>query len=173
MMNFQFCLSQLENNAPAVQAMVAGVESAQARWKPDADSWSILEVINHLADEEREDFRARVQIMASGSGAPFQAIHPVEWVVERRYNDRDLAASLDDFLRERKVSLEWLRGLKTSDWNAVYQHPPLDQWKIRTGDLLVSWVAHDVLHLRQLVELKWFYQKTQFADYNPQYAGDW
>ena len=43
-----------------IQAVLAGVDAEQARWKPDADSWSILEVVCHLVDEEREDFRTRL-----------------------------------------------------------------------------------------------------------------
>jgi hypothetical protein len=36
--------------------MLRGVTEAQARWKPAPEEWSILEVINYLCDEEREDF---------------------------------------------------------------------------------------------------------------------
>jgi len=39
--------------------------------------------------------------------------------------------------------------------------------------LFVAWVAHDLLHLRQLVELKWAYGQTQYAPYSAGYAGDW
>ncbi|MCB0058173.1 MAG: DinB family protein, partial [Caldilineaceae bacterium] len=50
----------MQRNAQRIAALVAGVPDEQARWKPDAESWSILEVVNHLLDEEREDFRVRI-----------------------------------------------------------------------------------------------------------------
>jgi hypothetical protein len=50
--------TQMANTAEAVRSLAAGVTEAQARWKPDPQSWSILEVVNHLYDDERQDFRA-------------------------------------------------------------------------------------------------------------------
>ncbi len=172
-MDFEFCLSELDNNAKSIRQLAKGISPEQARWKPNAESWSILEVINHLADEEREDFRPRVKIMLSGSNDIFEPIRPVEVVTERQYNERDLEASISDFMEERQASLDWLRGLREPDWQIVYQHPPLAQYHIRSGDFFVAWAAHDVLHLRQLVELRWAYQKTRFEGYNPLYAGEW
>jgi hypothetical protein len=41
------------------------------------------------------------------------------------------------------------------------------------GDLLASWVAHDVLHMRQLVELQRAYVVHLAEPYNTEYAGPW
>ena len=56
-MNFDYCIEQLTVNATALAALTAGIDAEQARWKPSPETWSVLEVVNHLADEEREDFR--------------------------------------------------------------------------------------------------------------------
>src|SRR5262245_11466454 len=127
--------------------MVTGVDKEQAVWKPDAESWSILEVVNHLADEEREDFKARIKYVLGGSVGEAAPINPKQWVIERGYNQRKLDESIADFMGERQRSLDWLRDLDT-DWDATYTAP----WgSISAGDFLVAWVAHDLLHLRQLV----------------------
>jgi hypothetical protein len=170
-MNLSYCIGQLSANTAAIQHLVLTVSDEQARWKPSTSDWSALEVINHLADEEREDFRTRFRHILSGASGDPPPIRPQEWVIERGYNQRDLQASLDDFLSERQRSLEWLRQLTDPPLDNRYQSP--QGWSISAGDMLVSWVAHDVLHLRQLVELKWAYQLQQFAPYSPQYAGDW
>ena len=39
------------------RGLLAGVGPESARVKPGGDSWSILEVVCHLYDEEREDLR--------------------------------------------------------------------------------------------------------------------
>src|SRR5262249_20607351 len=157
------------NNASTIRQMVAGVDATQATWKPDTESWSILEVVNHLYDEEREDFRARIRHVLSGVSGEAPPIHPKEWVIERGYNLRQLDDSIQNFMEERRQSLDWLKTLK-ADWDATYTA----SWgSIRAGDLFVAWVAHDLLHLRQLVELKWAYGLHQYAPYNPPYAGDW
>ena len=169
-MDMQSFLSQMLDNAERVRALAQGVSDRQARWKPRPDSWSILEVINHLLDEEKHDFRVRLDYTLRRPGEPWPPIDPGGWVTERGYNQRDLDTSLAQFLSERKASIAWLRALSQPDWEAAYEAP----WgPIRAGDLLASWVAHDLLHMRQLVELHWAYTTGELASYRPDYAGDW
>jgi len=52
-MNINTYTTRMKNNAQTIHSLTSGVSDEQARWKPDPDSWSILEVINHLYDEER------------------------------------------------------------------------------------------------------------------------
>ncbi len=170
MQSLAVCITQLEQQAQAVRAMVAGISAEQARWKPDAESWSILEVVNHLADEEREDFRTRVKhVLEQAEGLP-PPIDPTGWVTARQYNQRDLEPSLAQFLQEREQSLAWLRGLNMPEWERAVEAP---FGRISAGDLLMAWLAHDLLHLRQLVELHYAYHKLQAAPYSVDYAGSW
>lgn len=170
-MNLSYCLDQLSANATGVQRIVEAVDGEHARWKPSPDDWSVLEVINHLLDEEREDFRARLQHLLSRAGRPWPPIAPQKWVIERAYNRRSLDESVANYLQERQHSLAWLASLTGVDWQTAYRHPPLEG--LSAGDLLVSWAAHDVLHLRQLIELKWAYGRMQYAPFAPDYAGEW
>ncbi|MEZ4640023.1 MAG: DinB family protein [Caldilineaceae bacterium] len=57
-MELAYHLDLLLKNAERIRCLVEGMSDQDARWKPDAESWSILEVINHLADEEEADFIA-------------------------------------------------------------------------------------------------------------------
>lgn len=170
-MNLDYCIAQLSANVVAIRELVNTVSDEQARWKPSATDWSVLEVVNHLADEEREDFRTRFRHIISGASGDPPAIHPQEWVTERGYNQRELQPSLNDYLSERQRSLVWLRQLVDPPLDNRYQSS--QGWSVSAGDMLASWVAHDVLHMRQLVELKWAYQLQQVTPYSPQYAGDW
>jgi hypothetical protein len=43
----------------------------------------------------------------------------------------------------------------------------------RAGDMLAAWVAHDILHLRQLIELKYFLLEDEIRPYSARYAGEW
>ena len=56
-MNFEYLTQQLAQDADGIRGLVSRVGDEQARWKPSPDQWSILEVINHLYDEERQDFK--------------------------------------------------------------------------------------------------------------------
>jgi hypothetical protein len=91
-------------------------------------------------------------------------------VASRDYNGQALDASLQNFLQERAASLDWLRGLQNPDWEATYE---TRFGPMRAGDMLAAWVAHDLLHLRQLVELHWAYTVAQLAPYDTRYAGEW
>ena len=60
-MNFELLLSRFSATPDVVSALFKDVPLEVARWKPSLDSWSMLEVICHLADEERKDFRPRLK----------------------------------------------------------------------------------------------------------------
>jgi len=161
---------QMGHNAKSIAQLVQGISDEQARWKPNQKTWSILEVVNHLHDEEREDFRIRVDIMLNRPDEPLPKFDPEAWPAERRYNERDLEESLGNFLREREESIRWLHSLKSPDWDAIYESSRL---KMSAGDMFAAWVAHDLLHLRQLVRLKWLFATHELEPYMIDYAGLW
>ena len=169
-MDLIWATTQLTQNADRLRGLVADLSTEQARRKPDADSWSILEVVCHLLDEERYDFRVRLGHILAGSGGDFPPIDPGGWVTSRRYNAQDLAESLAAFLAERQRSLAWLGTLVDPNWDATN---PVPWGVISAGDMLAAWVAHDLLHLRQLVELHWFLATAHMAPHRPDYAGEW
>ena len=164
-------VTALETNAPTIVALARAVPPERIRWRPAPDSWSVLEVINHLADEEDEDFRTRLDTVLHLPGEDPPPIDPEGWVVDRAYNERDLDESLDRFLGERRRSLAWLRSLRAPDWSRSWSHP--SGFTIRAGDLLAAWAAHDLLHLRQLVEIQYRARAEDAAPYDVEYAGPW
>jgi hypothetical protein len=169
-MDFGFVLAQMEGTTKVVKGLVEGVSLEQARWKPSEKDWSILEVINHLRDEEVEDFRAHLDVILHHPDQPWPSIDPQGWVAERRYNKRATEDSLAGFLRARAESLAWLRGMSAPDWETVYEAP---FGEITAGDMMAAWVAHDLLHTRQLVELHWAYTTRRVQPYRVLYAGEW
>ena len=170
-MNLETSQLQLRQNGELIRELVAGISPEQAKRKPAADEWSVLEVINHLYDEEREDFRQRLDYLLNHPGEVWPPIDPEGWVTSRRYNERELASSLKNFLDERQKSLAWLDNLENPNLEAFETHPIAG--KFHAGDMLAAWVAHDLLHLRQLVELKYFLMAEAVRPYSPRYAGEW
>lgn len=150
--------------------LVEGISQVAAQLKPDVKTRSILEVVGHLYDEEREDFRVRLEIMLTRPSDPWPPIHPEEWVTERAYNEQDLATVVRRFVEERQNSLIWLRKLENPVWDTIVTSP---FGSMRPGDMLGSWVAHDNLHMRQLVELRRWRIEQITAPFDLRYAGDW
>jgi len=170
-MDLAAAIDRFAANAAAIQSLIAGVDARHASWKPSPDAWSILEVVNHLADEEREDFRTRFDLTLHHPETDWPPIDPRRWVTQRNYAARDLTESLTRFLDERAASLAWLRGLKDPNLDSAHRHPVFGSRS--AGELLASWLAHDLLHLRQLVELHYLYHREQVAPIPLEYAGEW
>ena len=170
-MNVETLIERLAANAEVFAGLTKDLPAEQIAWKPSPEKWSILEVLAHLLDEEREDFRTRIDGVLHRPLEDWPPIDPQGWVEERGYASRDLDETLRDFLSEREQSVSWLRGLEAPNWEATYQHPALGP--LRAGDLLASWLAHDFLHIRQLTTLHWQFHCDTMEPYEVSYAGEW
>lgn len=169
-MELNLHILQMADNAKRIRALAEGVTDEQARWKPAPDSWSILEVVNHMIDVEREDFRVLLDLALHRPNDSWPKISPKAWVTERKYNERDLGQSLYNYMAAREESLAWLRGLSSPNWEAIYKAP----WGlIKAGDVFGAWIAHDILHMRQIAKLHYLYTLRRVQPYNTDYAGDW
>src|SRR5258708_2473829 len=140
-MNAAPIIARMEHSAQAIRTLVSGVSDADARFKPPSGAWSIVEIVCHLVDEDRDDFRKRLRLTLESPGTPWPPNDPEAWARDRKYQDRDLAKALADFASERAESMTWLRSLGTVDWTTAYQHPKIGP--VTAGELLVSWAAHD------------------------------
>ena len=168
-MDLELWIAQMKQTAAAVRALVEGVPAGQARWRPDDDSWSILEVIHHLYDEEREDFRVRLDILLHRPEEPWPPIDPQGWVTARDYNSKDVSEVLESFLLERDRSIAWIEGLDRPDFDSFIESR---FGRMTAGDMFASWLAHDLLHLRHLVEIHHAWRVDALSPYNPGYAGE-
>ena len=162
---------RLGQSASFIVQLTETLDTQEAQWRPDVRAWSILEIVNHLADEEREDFRCRLDLTLHHPEKPWPPIDPESWAKERCYRDRDLRESLGSFREERQDSLRWLRSLPSPDWERQRSHPVFGD--LSAGDLLCSWVAHDHLHLRQLIQRRFQFAQMLGKPYRTHYAGNW
>lgn len=169
-MNLDYFIDRLSKNRDVFESLVRHVSVEQARWKPSPDKWSILEVVNHLFDEEREDFRQRLELVLADPAQAWPPINPRILVTTRAYNERELDTSLNNFFAERQKSLEWLGQLSAPNWQNSNEGP---NGLLTAGDLLASWLAHDFLHIRQLARLHWQYVGAIADPYQTTYGGPW
>ena len=161
----------LDAGAKAIDALVAGIDASVARRQPAAGKWSIHEILAHLADEERNDFRARIDAMLHRPGEPWPAIDPQRTVREGNFNEKTLDALRTDFLLERQKSLAWLAGLHDANWSASYHHPKMGDFT--AASMLCAWAAHDMLHLRQIERVLFGHLQQSTSPDRTDYAGEW
>jgi hypothetical protein len=169
-MEFNVLYQELQHSTEAIRALLLGVTAEEARVKPDAKSWSVLEVVCHLYDEEREDFREHLDFILHRRNEEWHPIDPEGWVTERKYNEQDFAEMQTSFFSERNESLRWLRRLSGADWEITHAS---EFGSMKAGDMFASWVAHDNLHIRQLVELRRIKLENMTKPYELEYAGNW
>ena len=169
-MEFETLYQELENSTEMIRALLAGLSQEEAQVKPGPEARSMLEVVCHLYDEELEDFREHLDFILYRRDEEWHGIDPDGWVTERRYNEQNFIEMQNKFLAERAKSLEWLKGLAEADWETSYTS---QYGSMTAGEMLASWVAHDNLHIRQLVELRRRRIEGIAQPYGIEYAGEW
>lgn len=169
-MEFEILYRELTHSTEMIRVLLAGIGEEEARIKPDEESWSILEVICHLYDEEREDFREHTDFILHRQHEEWHRIDPQGWVTERKYNQQNFTEMQEKFFSERKRSLEWLKEHAHANWTTLYTSP---FGSMKAIDMFACWVAHDNLHIRQLVELRRKHIERMTHPIDIQYAGEW
>jgi hypothetical protein len=169
--DLQQAIHALSGTPAAVSALTVGLPDASWRWKTDESHWSLLEIVHHLRDEEQEDFPLRIRLTLQDPGRPWPPIDPEGWALARNYNLAEPAEVLHDFVRLRRANVEWLGGLTDPAWDNTYDHPLIGP--LSAGRLLSCWRAHDLLHLRQILQRRWQLLGQGLAAGELDYAGRW
>ncbi len=163
-------ISELLRNKDIFRSLLIGLPIEQYKWKPSHDKWSLLEISCHLYDEEREDFRTRTKYVLELPEHPLPTFDPIKWVEERSYIQQDFNSMTAKFIMERELSVEWLQSLANPNWENAYEHPKFG--KMTAKMFLTNWLAHDYLHIRQIISVKFDYFK-QISNESFAYAGIW
>ena len=169
-MKFETLIAELERFPAVLRLATAGWSREDLTWRPDPSSWSVLEVVGHMAHEEIIDFRTRVAATLRDPSEGWDSIDPEGAIRAERMNEADLTTVLDQFERERADSVSWLRSLSAPEWDNAYEHPELGT--LRAGDLLAAWTAHDAIHLRQIANLNVLRIKRDSGRFSTGYSGE-
>lgn len=166
----EFIIEQLAQNRHVFAHLLMDATPSMQKWRPSPLKWNLLEVVCHLLDEEKLDFRARVKHVLEEPENQMQPIDPEGWVVKHNYDSMDYITSLEHFLLEREKSIEWLLSLKNPGWDNTYLHPKNGPMTARL--FLHNWLAHDYLHIRQILGLRYGYLDEN-GGIALDYAGNW
>ena len=170
MVHLEDIIGKMEANMLIFQQLLTNVPAEAQNWRPAPGKWNLKEIVCHLRDEECDDFRRRVQQTLENPQVAPPPIDPEGWVQSRDYAHQDYNAVLTDFLSERRHSLTWLRALKDPDWENAWQHPKFGP--LTAGLFLNNWLAHDYLHIRQILQRQFAYLQHVSGE-NLQYAVEW
>jgi uncharacterized damage-inducible protein DinB len=116
------------------------------------DTWSPFDIVGHLIHGERTDWMDRVElILAHGDRRPFVPFDRFAQLTASR--GKSLGQLLDTFAELRTSNLIRLQSLRLTpeDFDRPGRHPELGS--VNLGQLLATWVAHDLNHLGQIARV--------------------
>lgn len=169
-MNPPFYISRLKANAKVIENLISDVEPENAVWKSAPEKWSITEAVYHLYQTESGDFRPRLEKVLRNPLEDWDALDAAIWNEQRINNRLNLTQTSRLFLDERAKSIRWLSEINDADWSKTHRTEKL---ALSAGDLLASWIAHDLLHIKQITRIQYDYVNFIFAPYKTTYAGKW
>jgi len=150
-MDLQESTAVLARTPLVLQALLGDLSPEQMRRTDGPDTWSAHDIVGHLLAGEIEDWVPRAQIIIEHGTD--QAFEPFDRSAMRTTATESPAALLDRFETARATSLTTLTAMQltASDLKREGRHPELGV--VTLGQLLATWVAHDLTHLAQISEV--------------------
>ena len=150
-MNFTLsdALPVLRATPEVLGAWLRSLPDAWVRSNEGPDTWSPYDIVGHLIHGERTDWIPRLELLLSqGDSRPFTPFDRFAQFRESR--GKSLEELLDTFAELRRTNVGRLEShrLQGSDLDRRGLHPELGP--VTLGQLLATWVAHDLNHLGQI-----------------------
>jgi hypothetical protein len=151
----QFELAQaieiLEKTPTILKTWLENASEEWVQYKRDEEHWSAFDIVGHFIHGEKTDWIPRAQLILQREGekefVPFDRFAQFE-----DSQGKTLADLLEEFGRLRKKNLDTLRGfdLQPDDFERQGKHPELGT--VNLGQLIATWVVHDLEHLSQIAQ---------------------
>jgi len=132
-----------------IARLVKGVSRKRLSQRPAADTWSVTEILAHLADSEMV-YGFRIRMILEASGTPIQATDQDAWAGFSDYGKQDPALSLEAIRVGRERTVRLLRGLPKEGWERYGVHS--ERGKETVARVVEMLAGHDLNHLRQIRE---------------------
>jgi hypothetical protein len=143
-------LGILERTPEVLRALLGSLPPEWAMATEGGESWSAFDVMGHFIHGEKTDWipRARI-ILAHGDTRAFE---PFDRFAQFAVSEgKTLVNLLDEFavLRAENVAALRTMNLQAADFARQGRHPELGA--VTLGELIATWVVHDLDHLNQIV----------------------
>ena len=153
-MNFALedALPVLSRTPAVLRSLLADLPESWTRATEGPDTWSPFDIVGHLIHGERTDWIVRTEILLTqGETQPFTPFDRFAQFEASR--GKTLHELLDTFAGLRAANLIRLEslGLTAQDLDRRGRHPELGSCTL--GELLATWVAHDLSHIAQIARV--------------------
>ncbi len=140
-------LEDYKNGYQDIIRTIEGIGPEKMRYKPAPDSWSIHEILVHLADTEVQSHVRMRTILADGP-AIIMNHNEMAWSVVLRYSETDIKDALAIIKLVRRVNYELLSSLGNSEWQKQGTHSVRGIFSLQK--CVSEYIEHIHLHISQI-----------------------
>ncbi len=147
--NLNESLALLAHTPASLDALLRGLPDAWTRRGEGEGTWTVRDVIAHLAELERTDWMPRVRrLLKDGETRAFDPVDRQAFV--RNARGKSLTRLLGEFVRRREKNLQEVRALRLGRAELARRglHPSLGT--VTLAELTAAWAVHDLTHLHQI-----------------------
>ena len=142
-------LDILSTTPRRIARLIEGVPRKRLSRRPAPNTWSVAEIVAHLADAELV-YGVRIRFMLSASGSPIQATDQDAWCRVFEYARQDPARSLEALRVNRAGLVRLLKRLPRESWSCYGIHS--ERGKETVTRVVEMTAGHDLNHLKQIRE---------------------
>jgi hypothetical protein len=143
-------LAVLRETPPALERAVTGLSDEHLRRPEAPGKWSIVQVLQHLADSDLV-WAWRVRLILSHDRPTITGYDQDLWAERLHYADADPRQALDTFNVLRAANLRLLERANPDDMARVGVHSERGEESV--GHLCRLYAGHDLLHLNQIARI--------------------
>ena len=146
-------LKTLAETPARLKAALKGVPKKLLLWTPGPGKWSILEIVAHMRDMERDAYLTRYRRILTEENPSLPDLDGDVIALRDDYRGMKLPELLKDWTKHRKENLKLLKGVRSSQWSRVGTHETAGP--LSMDDFLRRHaVGNDEAHLAQIEGIK-------------------
>jgi hypothetical protein len=137
----------LRSTASVLAGRVAVLSPEAVRVPEAPGKWSVVEVVQHLADSELVA-GWRFRLVIAQDRPSITGYDQDRWAARLGYREADMNEALLQFAVLRRANLRVIDGLSPADLNRAGLHAERGEESV--AHMLKMYAGHDLLHLRQI-----------------------
>jgi hypothetical protein len=147
------CLDILRGTPAALKASVKGLPRAVLLWTPAPGKWSILEIVCHMREMEREAYLTRYKRILAEDTPLLPDADGDLYSLENDYRSQKLSEILKEWTRLRRETLRLLSKVKREEWERAGIHETAG--RLTMADFLRRQaIGNDEAHLGQIDSIR-------------------